>query len=122
MDGSVTNVYVPPLSGRDLQLSSCAFGTLVRQLLYSALVRWCVQEPRGLLDLPPQATALLLLPLYYSEDLSRLAARKYARIIQKLGFPVSRAQFVCPTLCVSCVLYISGQVYGVQDTEHGGKL
>jgi len=25
----------------------------------------------------------------YSEDLSRLAARKYARVIQKLGFPVS---------------------------------
>ena len=25
-----------------------------------------------------------------SEDLSRLAARKYARVIQKLGFPVSR--------------------------------
>ena len=25
-----------------------------------------------------------------SEDLSRLAARKYARVIQKLGFPVSK--------------------------------
>ena len=25
----------------------------------------------------------------FSENLSRLAARKYARIIQKLGFPVS---------------------------------
>lgn len=25
----------------------------------------------------------------FSEELSRLAARKYARIIQKLGFPVS---------------------------------
>jgi len=25
----------------------------------------------------------------FSEELSRLAARKYARVIQKLGFPVS---------------------------------
>jgi transcription initiation factor TFIID TATA-box-binding protein len=33
-----------------------------------------------------------------SEELSRLAARKYARIIQKLGFPVSH-------LCV-CVVYV----------------
>ena len=29
-----------------------------------------------------------------SEDLSRLAARKYARIIQKLGFPVREASLV----------------------------
>lgn len=28
--------------------------------------------------------------LLFSEDLSRLAARKYARVIQKLGFPVSQ--------------------------------
>ena len=26
---------------------------------------------------------------FYSEEQSRLAARKYARVIQKLGFPVS---------------------------------
>lgn len=26
---------------------------------------------------------------FHSEDQSRLAARKYARVVQKLGFPVS---------------------------------
>lgn len=28
--------------------------------------------------------------LFASEDQSRLAARKYARVVQKLGFPVSK--------------------------------
>lgn len=32
---------------------------------------------------------LLILFVFYSEDQSRLAARKYARVVQKLGFPVS---------------------------------
>ena len=37
------------------------------------------------------ATVVICIGLVFcSEDLSRLAARKYARIIQKLGFPVSR--------------------------------
>jgi len=31
---------------------------------------------------------------------SRLAARKYARIIQKLGFPVSRWQMSWKFLCI----------------------
>ena len=31
----------------------------------------------------------IVLSMPFSEDLSRLAARKYARVIQKLGFPVS---------------------------------
>ena len=31
----------------------------------------------------------LILFGFYSEDQSRLAARKYARVVQKLGFPVS---------------------------------
>ena len=69
----------------------------------------CTGAKRFAIPAPsPQFTALLL-PLYYSEDLSRLAARKYARIIQKLGFPVSRAQFVCPTLCASCGYGCSSQ-------------
>ena len=30
---------------------------------------------------------------YFSEDLAKLAARKYARIVQKLGFEVSLRKF-----------------------------
>ena len=42
----------------------------------------------SILDTERSLTNSLSLSLF-SEDLSRLAARKYARIIQKLGFPVS---------------------------------
>ena len=37
---------------------------------------------------------ILLCFINASEELSRLAARKYARIIQKLGFPVSGSMYM----------------------------
>lgn len=39
-------------------------------------------------------TSELLFYVFLSEDQSRLAARKYARVVQKLGFPVSK-MLVC---------------------------
>lgn len=35
-------------------------------------------------------TSEVLFYVFLSEDQSRLAARKYARVVQKLGFPVSK--------------------------------
>lgn len=55
-----------------------------------------------------------------SEEKSRLAARKYARIIQKLGFPVSSEYFglIILGLCSMRTL-TPGPFHGVQDPEHG---
>lgn len=39
-------------------------------------------------------TSEVLFYVFLSEDQSRLAARKYARVVQKLGFPVSK-MLVC---------------------------
>ena len=44
-----------------------------------------------------------------SEEKSRLAARKYARVIQKLGFPVSSSVCVCVCVCVVDAVRISSQ-------------
>jgi len=39
----------------------------------------------------------------YSEEQAKLAARKYARIVQKLGFPVCYlASFILKMITVSC--------------------
>ena len=68
----------------------------------SCSVPWLVHSPVAVSDMRFTALSLCAWRLFllaivvmrirfifYSEDLSRLAARKYARIIQKLGFPVS---------------------------------
>ena len=60
-------------------------------------VHWS-QEVSGIPLSPHLCPPLSLSSFRHSEELSRLAARKYARIIQKLGFPVSH-------LCV-CVVYV----------------
>ena len=51
-----------------------------------------------------------------SEDFSRLAARKYARVIQKLGFPVSAMYYnvTCGVLPRMCILYVSYIVVNFQ--------
>ena len=45
---------------------------------------------------------VFILGLLFSEDLSRLAARKYARIIQKLGFPARFTEFKVQNMVGSC--------------------
>eukprot|EP00824_Muranothrix_gubernata_P024784 TRINITY_DN7491_c0_g1_i1.p1 TRINITY_DN7491_c0_g1~~TRINITY_DN7491_c0_g1_i1.p1 ORF type:complete len:192 (-),score=29.83 TRINITY_DN7491_c0_g1_i1:103-678(-) len=51
-----------------------------------------------------------------SEDLSRLAARKYARIIQKLGFPAKFTDFKIQNIVGSCdvrfPIRLEGLAYG----------
>lgn len=56
-----------------------------------------------------------------SEDLSRLAARKYARIIQKLGFPVCVHVHtgVLIVFLDSAHLVTTGKIYGIQSPKHG---
>ena len=65
-----------------------------QQHLYSAQEKWCAQELRGdrtchklVNDFVVELIAYCFL-MHFSEEMSRLAARKYARIIQKLGFNV----------------------------------
>ena len=62
----------------------------------SAQARWSARELRGEPQ-PTAAVAFILLASPSSEEMSRLAARKYARIIQKLGFPVSLVDCSTPS-------------------------
>lgn len=39
---------------------------------------------------------------FYSEEQSRLAARKYARVVQKLGFPAKFLDFKIQNMVGSC--------------------
>ena len=48
------------------------------------------------------AAALRNSPLPPSEEQSRLAARKYARVVQKLGFPARFLDFKIQNMVASC--------------------
>jgi TATA-box binding protein (TBP) (component of TFIID and TFIIIB) len=61
-----------------------------------------------------------------SKEESRLASRKYARIIQKLNFPVLRKR---PTHVnnriiyeLICFLIIAGKIYGIQNSKYSWQL
>lgn len=41
-------------------------------------------------------------PFAFSEEQSRLAARKYARVVQKLGFPARFLEFKIQNMVASC--------------------
>lgn len=56
-----------------------------------------------------------------SEDDSKLAARKYARIIQKLGFEVSFSSTMFVFLFVKVNVFV-GKILRLQDTKHGWQL
>jgi TATA-box binding protein (TBP) (component of TFIID and TFIIIB) len=54
-----------------------------------------------------------------SEEESRLASRKYARIIQKLNFPVLRPSHVKRIIYeLICFLIIAGKIYGIQNSKY----
>lgn len=59
-----------------------------------------------------------------SEEDSRLAARKYARIIQKLGFPVSCVfdSFKRSENVSNIQRFVLGEIFRFQDSEYGGQL
>ena len=63
-----------------------------------------------------------------SENEARLAARKYARIIQKLGFQVEFRISRCPTVLLSLtIMYVPiclilGSFQGLHNSKHGGLL
>ena len=75
---------------------------MIRALQHSSSApeRWCAQAQRG-----AHLSAMLALLVVYSadylnahsffssEELAKLAARKYARIVQKLGFAVRCLQY-----------------------------
>lgn len=51
-------------------------------------------------------TSEVLFYVFLSEDQSRLAARKYARVVQKLGFPVSKM-----LVCMLAILIIKSNFF-----------
>lgn len=57
-------------------------------------------------------TSLICLPLP-SEEQSRLAARKYARVVQKLGFPARFLDFKIQNMVASCDVRFSIRLEGL---------
>lgn len=55
-----------------------------------------------------------------SEEMSRLAARKYARIVQKLGFEVCVFSF-CLYFVFDSLTFV-GKIFRFQNPKHGGQL
>lgn len=54
-----------------------------------------------------------------SEDLSRLAARRYARILEKLGFPVRFKDFKIQNIVASCDLEFPIKLEQLACSKHG---
>lgn len=57
-----------------------------------------------------------------SEEDSRLAARKYARIIQKLGFAVRLLDNLLDRYSINIFIRFLGKVFRLQNPKHGRQL
>jgi TATA-box binding protein (TBP) (component of TFIID and TFIIIB) len=58
-----------------------------------------------------------------SEEESRLASRKYARIIQKLNFPVLRPTHVNNRITYELLFFIiAGNIYGIPSSKYSWQL